>query len=589
MRRISILCSALSLLLLATLAPAQTPAWQWGLQTTNPAPTDDSRIFPNALATDAAGNVYVGGEYAAGSGAPSLRRDFGSAGSVGPDAGGYVAQVTPAGQWAWLTPVTTTPLGSGIGHAAEVTGVTVAPAGEVYVSGYARGASVVIGGQSQALGSAGGGLFVARLSSAGQCQWLRTVPASSTRPALALDPSTGGVVLAGAYNDALSFGSTVLPLAGAWNEQNIYVARLSAAGQWLAAAAATSTTDFFPSLEVAVGPAGQVAVLGSHSAGELEFGPLRLATPVGADEAWLVAQLGPNNRWDWAFSDPAHATSAVIGGAYTAGGELWVGGRGKAGTVLGTTTLAPPAGPGGNSFAGFLARLSATGQWQAVHLLQPTTPSTAALLEPRLDAAGNVVVLGVVGGRPAAVQASLGGYGVACPAGERQVFVAQLDRTGQWHAPTLVPRPARALGFEPTHPALDTQANLYLAGSLRGSLTVGGSTLQGSPGGATSFATGGDVVVTKLAHATALPTRPAAAPAPALAVFPSPAHGRAVLRLPMPAATARPLAVFDALGRPVRALTVPAQATEVPLDLTGLASGLYLLRAGAATGRLVVE
>jgi len=75
----------------------------------------------------------------------------------------------------------------------------------------------------------------------------------------------------------------------------------------------------------------------------------------------------------------------------------------------------------------------------------------------------------------------------------------------------------------------------------------------------------------------------AAAPA-ALTVAPNPAAGRVVLTLP-PAATAAEL--LDALGRPVR--RVPALAGTATLDVTGLAPGLYLVRAAGQVARLVVE
>ena len=73
-----------------------------------------------------------------------------------------------------------------------------------------------------------------------------------------------------------------------------------------------------------------------------------------------------------------------------------------------------------------------------------------------------------------------------------------------------------------------------------------------------------------------------------LAVYPNPASRTATLRLPA-APVARRVQVRDALGRAVRAATLPAQATELALDLNGLAPGLYVVRCGAATTRLVVE
>ncbi len=80
----------------------------------------------------------------------------------------------------------------------------------------------------------------------------------------------------------------------------------------------------------------------------------------------------------------------------------------------------------------------------------------------------------------------------------------------------------------------------------------------------------------------------AARSAPALALWPNPAQGRATVQLPA-GLEARELTLTDALGRVLRRYPVPAQARQATLDLGGLPAGLYLLRGGAAQGRLVVE
>lgn len=87
---------------------------------------------------------------------------------------------------------------------------------------------------------------------------------------------------------------------------------------------------------------------------------------------------------------------------------------------------------------------------------------------------------------------------------------------------------------------------------------------------------------------TLLAAQPALPAAPALDLFPNPAHHRATLRLPA-APTPRPAQLLDALGRPVRAFTVPAHATETAVDVAGLPAGVYVLRCGTASRRLVVE
>ena len=79
----------------------------------------------------------------------------------------------------------------------------------------------------------------------------------------------------------------------------------------------------------------------------------------------------------------------------------------------------------------------------------------------------------------------------------------------------------------------------------------------------------------------------AAKATPATQLFPNPAHGTATLRLPAGAAR-QPLALRDALGRLVRQFPAPA-GSEAVLDLRGLPAGVYWVRCGELSQRLVVE
>jgi len=88
--------------------------------------------------------------------------------------------------------------------------------------------------------------------------------------------------------------------------------------------------------------------------------------------------------------------------------------------------------------------------------------------------------------------------------------------------------------------------------------------------------------------ATALATQ-AATEASTFTLAPNPARDRATLTLAAPLPQPTAMQVLDALGRPVRQQALPARATTAVLDLTGLPAGLYLVRGGGATGRLVVE
>jgi hypothetical protein len=72
-----------------------------------------------------------------------------------------------------------------------------------------------------------------------------------------------------------------------------------------------------------------------------------------------------------------------------------------------------------------------------------------------------------------------------------------------------------------------------------------------------------------------------------LALYPNPVRGRAATLMGVqPGALAT---VYDALGRPVLAATADATGTAALALPTGLAAGVYVVRAGAQAQRLVVE
>ena len=468
--------------------------------------------------------------------------------------------------------------------------MAVTPSGDVYVTGIVLGDGIEVGGQAQALGSNGrpdGGVFVARLNSTGTCQYVRAVLGTFTAPALAADPSTGGVVLAGAYHGTPVFGATTLPNGVSAANGSAFVARLNAAGQWLGAAASTGTAGIITGVSVAVGPAGQVGLATSQRDGTLTFGGTTLSVPTGVDQSYVVAQLSPTNQWQWALGGTGSTSSWTIGVAYAPSGALWVSGRGSNGTVLGPTTLLAPTVGSGTSQAGFLAQVSTAGQWSLVRQLSPASSGLAVFGPLSVDGAGNAVALGGLVGYGSAVQATLGSQVLATPGTDLLLFVAGLSSAGQWRYVTAVPQPALTNGFNPAAATLDGSGNFYLTGGLRGGLTFGSSALSGSYAPTATYPEWGDVVLGKLSNATALATHPTTATT-SLACYPNPARTAATLHLP-PDLEAHAATLLDALGRPVRTYLLPAHATTATLDLTGLAPGLYMVRCGTASGRLVVE
>ena len=86
-------------------------------------------------------------------------------------------------------------------------------------------------------------------------------------------------------------------------------------------------------------------------------------------------------------------------------------------------------------------------------------------------------------------------------------------------------------------------------------------------------------------YSTAVTVEPAATVKPVLTLVPNPAHGAVRISGATPGASVQ---LLDAIGRVVRELPAPA-ADATTLDLAGLSPGVYTVRAGAATARLVVK
>ncbi len=586
--RVGVLLAATAVLL-TTAVQAQAPAWAWGLQSTNPAPADGSMAFGNAVATDAAGRVYVGGEYGQDRFMiPPATRSFSSAGTVGPGVGGLVAQATGAGQWAWVTAFTSSGSTATANRQVRVTSLAVTPAGEVYVAGLVQGRSVLAGGLTASLGSTEEGLFVVRLTSTGTVQWLRAVEGRFVYPNLGLDPSTGGVVLADLYADAPTFGSTTLPANVGLNGDLPVVARLSAAGLWTSAVAAAGTGGFERPSILAVGPAGQVAIGGGQVPGTLTLGGLSRTVPAGPTSRFVVAQLSATNQWQWLTGSTGGDESQLFGLAYARSGRLWASGGGTAGTTVGSLALAPASSPTAPGYAGFVGQLEATGQWRSTQALTTAGPGYAAFGFVQVDAADNAVVLGILGGNAGATQAQVGGQAVAVAANAVSFYVAGLNAAGQWRYVATVPPATPSNNYYTGGIALDAAGNLYLGGGLEGSATFGNDVLMGTPRTTATGFRAGDVILAKLPNAAPLAARFPSVLTP-LALYPSPAHHAATLRLSAPAATPETLRIVDGLGRTVWTQTLPVAALETALDLTTLTPGLYLVRVGTATARLVVE
>lgn len=456
-------------------------------------------------------------------------------------------------------------------------------------------------------------VFVGRLNAAGQ--WTQAVQAGGSgtkRPtALAVD-NAGNVVLTGGFRNytagtgsdtTASFGTLTLP---ATRNEDVFVAHLNAAGQWTQALRANGppgnlmfidTTgnmvlvdhsgfvgrmsptgqrtqgalingSFVEVTSAAVDGAGNVIVggnFGSSQSPTVQFGSLTL-TSTGSINGF-VARLNPADQWVQAAQVSGPGGNRVSAVAVDAAGNVAVGGTCNMPGVdvmrFGTIALSSP-----QRFSAFAARLNAQGQW--TQAAAGSGASIGYITAVAITATNDVVLTGLGG----AMQ--FGNLSLPTP----NIYLARLNPAGQWVQ--VQPSGGRANLMLP-----DGTGGLLMAGeSMRGSsfgslvLTINGST---SGGGPTS-----DGFVARLTGLAPTAAR-AVTPAEGFTLAPNPATAQVRLSWPEASATARPVQVLDGLGRAVRRLELPARATSAALDVQGLAPGLYLVRCGAATGRLVVE
>lgn len=562
----------LSLLVAGYGARAQAPTWQSAITSTGA--TDTTAAYESAV--DAQGNVYIAGLMggpATSFGATTLTRQ-------GSGVESFVAKLSPSGQWLWAVPVGSP--GNILDGGIRVFRVEVDAAGNVYVAGsyddtLQLGATTLLPilFNPPAINVRDNG-FVASLTPQGQWRWaIAPDPATTGYTAiheLAVDAG-GAVTVGGEFAITASFGAAGTLLQPGGGYQQGFVAHLTPQGQWAWVQGIDPTPqggsfDYASVYALALDATGALYLTGSYR-GALTLGALPTLPVVTDTDALFVASLSAQGQWRWAtavtadtvgsgpFGTEVEATSLAVDAA----GRVFLTGYLSGTASFGATTLAAPG-------EAFVAALSPRGQWRwAIQSHGGANPVALIwLYGGRVDAArGQLLVVGATS-EPATFDA-------ATPVGQNNEpsFVVAFDTAtgaGQW---------AIGGGGEATtllSVAIGPAGTLYAAGVAADSARFG--PVLATPG------PGYHAVVAALRQPLGLPATAGAHP---LLLAPNPA--RHTTRLTH--APAGPLYLLDALGRTVRTATVPIGQSEATLDVAGLPPGLYTVRAGSTTRRLVVE
>ena len=456
-------------------------------------------------------------------------------------------------------------IGTPVGSSSNVRFTAVDASGNVYLAG--SFSSTATFGTTTLTSAGSTDLFVAKWNPATGFVWVQQAGGTGGEGAQTLAVSGGSVYVTGYFSSpTLTLGATTLTYAGGNDE---FIAKLidggsTSAWTWAQQVGGTGN-DYIRALAAS---ASNVYVAGHFDSPTLTFGATTLTTANGV--AGFVAKLsdgGSTSTWTWAQqAQQAGGPATDVPTALTvSGGSVYVAGNFNSSTIsFGATTLTNVG-----SYDGFVAKLTDGGSTSAWTWAQ-SAGGTGNDVPTALDVSGSIVYVAGNFQNPISF-----GVTTLTTAGGNDGFVAKLTDGGSSSAWTWAQQ-VGGTGNDGTYALSISGGSVYVAGSFNSStISFGATTLTGT-GNTHGFL----AALTDPALAT-----PANAPISVLILAPNPVHGATRLT---GASSGAALTLLDALGRPVLTTTADA-AGAATLDVRGLPAGLYVVRAGGAARRLVVE
>ncbi len=571
-------------LLAAGLAQAQAPAWQTAAALGSDKSSGGAASYSVvAMAPGAAGNVYLAGVFHGTVSFGGTTLISTNADPNNPD--GFVAKWNlPTNSFVWVQRLAQTGTGTNPGSN------FIFPTGVAFVGTSVYVAGVVNGGAQLGplnLPASGGGndAFVTRLTDAGNSgtfAWARRAAGGGADYGITLGVSLAvsgtSIYVAGGFRGTLGFGSTTL-IGGAngSNDSKTFVAKLTDTGP--TTAFAWALTEVVPA-----GSGGSNAIQSLAVRGNNVYVAGRFESPTARFGATTLSQAGTGSRTSDGFV--AQLTDAGSTGSYTAAQRAGGGGRDGFRTLAVTGTGVYAAGDFDPAFPLTFGSTAVP------------TPANGSLLAKWNPTTGNFGwVQAAPGSRGTGNEADFGALAASGPAlylaGQVRASATDLDAvlfkytdTGTGAALNWAARSGNSGDNYAEAVALSGGRVYAFVLSTSQSMTFGSLNVPNAYYQAANPRQGRGGFLATLTDPMLTATRPAQA-GPPPAVYPNPAHGAATVRWPAGSAPA-PLVLLDALGRAVRRYPAPT-GTETTLDVRGLPAGLYVLRHGAGSQRLVVE
>ncbi|HYE78462.1 MAG TPA: FG-GAP-like repeat-containing protein, partial [bacterium] len=254
-----------------------SPSGQWLWTVSSP-----GRWQGTCLAADSRG-IYVGGHYDDSPvfGPSTLGNGLG-------DSDGFVARLSPSGQWLWGQQI-----GGPFGE--SVSGLAIDSSGHAFLSGTTDNGTTTFGPLQVTRPLPGtGDAFAARLDPAGQWRWARVWggPNYDVGNAIALDAS-GDAYVTGKFGDQMTFDQVSLATSYP-NASTLFIAKLAGLTGQCQWARAPTGAHLAQGTTVCVNPGGQVFVGGRNEGGTAIFGT---DTVVTDDIDIFILELSSQGEW----------------------------------------------------------------------------------------------------------------------------------------------------------------------------------------------------------------------------------------------------------------------------------------------------
>jgi hypothetical protein len=411
----------------------------------------------------------------------------GSNSNPAPGGGGAVATPTGAGGGGAPLPAGSTIFARSYGDEGQQTfgGMAADPAGNTYVVGFERPVPIVrltpTGREFGPIEGTSAGAFVLKYGPSGTLLWRQPFPNAgdsfTNLVAVALQPTTGAVILAGLVSGTLTLedGTTLTsgtdPQFG-FSTQNLVLIALDSAGYLVWSRIYPSPADVLPD-SVFVAANGDIEVVGRAANNATVGGPPLCCLNTQFGQNTFVARYSPGGVPIW--------SAAIAGGDF---GLLGAGGAPDGGLVVGgsltgSVTFDGQTFTGGARDAsislvvssGMVLRIGPAGHlvWSRIY---PVTTASNNRVGAAFDAATNVLLFGQFSGK-----LDLGG-GITLDAPSDSPLktaglLAKLDPEGN----ALWARQFPFDGFntvEGRAVAADASGNIALAGMTAGGLSLGG-------------------------------------------------------------------------------------------------------------------